>query len=51
MSPVEHAYTDLRQERDPALVRYVLKALAEGGCPATAAILEHIDQARASVTR
>lgn len=45
----EHAYTDLHAERDPALVRYVLKALAEGGCPATASVLEDIDRARASV--
>jgi hypothetical protein len=30
-------------------VRFVLKALAEGGCPATAAVLESIDRQRAGL--
>ncbi len=30
-------------------VRFVLKALAEGACPATAAVLEGIDRQRASM--
>ncbi len=29
-------------------VRFVLRALAEGGCPATAAVLEHVDRIRAT---
>ncbi len=31
------------------LVEYVLKALAEGGCPATASVLEEVDYLRAGM--
>lgn len=30
------------------LVEFVIRALAEGGCPATAAVLEEVDRIRAS---
>ncbi len=40
-------YTSVDPEQEA--VQYVLKALAEGGCPATAAVLENIDRQRAGM--
>ncbi len=40
-------YTGTNPER--ALVLQTLQALAEGGCPATAAVLDHIDRLRAGM--
>lgn len=46
---LEHDCTNPRQQ-ELGLARHVLRALTEGGCPATASILEDIDRTRASVT-
>ncbi len=39
-------YTSTNPEAEA--VQFVLRALAEGGCPATAAVLEHVDRIRAT---
>lgn len=47
-----HEHADVyhgRMPRDEALIRWVLDTLAEAGCPATALVLEHIDQRRAGM--
>ncbi len=40
-------FTVADPERDA--VQFVLKALTEGACPATAAVLEHVDRLRAGM--
>jgi len=46
----EHASVhDGRQPRDNALAEWILQALAEGGCPATATIIDWVDRLNAGM--